>query len=197
MKISRQGMTLIEMLIVSSLIAGVSLLLYRGLVNGIKVWERSQRLFVEEDIAIFFDKFGLDLKNTFRNSLISPAGSLQKFSFPTIVRTPADPKSNWPKAEVIDQLGEVEYFFEPRSNCVYRRQADYSQAIRETFGEKKTMACSINNLSFKYMYLTDQDNKFSQYLLEVFPSGIEVEIEFRDGNISKTMTRYFAIPLSI
>ena len=60
-----EGLTLIEILLVLSLVSIISIALYKALRNGLQVWERSRYLVVEEDIAIFFDKITQDIKNSY------------------------------------------------------------------------------------------------------------------------------------
>ena len=61
-------MTLVEMLIVVGLVSFVMVAIYTSFANGLKVWKRSQQLVIEEDVAIFFDKFSQHFYNPFPHS---------------------------------------------------------------------------------------------------------------------------------
>ena len=192
---AKKGMTLMEILIVMSLLALVSLAIYHSLSNGIRVWERNRELVVEEDVVIFFDKLTQDLRNTYFYSKINFKGDEFRFSFPTIVYTPADKRSNIPEGEFIEQMGRVEYYYDFNDNTLYRRQANYSQALNERFGRPRALVTSVDRIKFRYHYITDEEEIYTPEILDVLPSGVEVEVEFSDNQGQKMMRKFVDIPI--
>ena len=186
-----RGLTLIEILIVVSLMAMISLALYNAFNNGLKIWKLSQRLVVEEDIAIFFDKISQDLRNAYLHSKITFDGTEQRFAFPTIVRViaPANPTLYQ------DQLGRVEYFYDAAERKLYRKQATYGQALGETFEDPQLIAKSIDQVRFRYIYLTQQEPKYSEQVLETIPSAVDVEVEFSDTKNRHLLHKLILIPI--
>ena len=83
--LSRRAMTLMEILIVVSLIAMMSVAIFNALSNGMKIWKRSQQMVIEEDIAVFFDKIAHDIRNAFVFSQFRFEGDELRFAFPTMV----------------------------------------------------------------------------------------------------------------
>ena len=53
-KISK-GFTIIETILVASIMSIIALTLYNAIANGLKVWDRAHKFLVEEDIALFLD----------------------------------------------------------------------------------------------------------------------------------------------
>src|SRR3989338_2632588 len=68
--LSKKSFTLIEMLLVTSLMAMIGLAVYHSLVNGMKIWDASTRYTAEEDVALFFDKISQDIRSATNYSLI-------------------------------------------------------------------------------------------------------------------------------
>lgn len=194
---SKQGMTLMEVLIVISLISMISVAIYGALSNGINVWEKSNQLVVEEDVAIFFDKIAVDLHNAFLYSKIQFEGNEFRFSFPTVVYTQADSMSGISQDKYVYQIGEVEYYFNLLDKNIYRRQANYSQALSEQFGPPQLLVNSVERLNFRYFYITDEGELLTDSVFEVLPAGIEIEVEFMDSEQNKIMRKIIDVPVGI
>ena len=192
-----RAMTLIEILLVLSLVTMISIALYKALRNGLQVWERSRRLVVEEDIAIFFDKMSQDIKNSYLYSKIRFEGTEVNFLFPTIVRVTADAHSGAPRGELVDQLGRVHYFFDPQQRTIGKRAANYSQALKNKFGPPQILAQSIDRLKFRYYYRTDQGEVFSPKVLDTLPAGVDVEVLFSDKKGQRSIHKFIDVPIGI
>ena len=191
---SSRATTLMELLIVVSIIGILSIAIYQALSNGIKIWHRVHQLRTEEDVAIFLDKLNHDLRNAYVYSKFKFLGDEYHFRFPTIVYTLADRRSD-SKGEHIDQLGEVEYYYDFSDKNLYRRQANYGQAIAQIWAKPQLLAKNLEEIKFRYYYLTGNGDYFSQETLEVFPSGIEVEIRFLGQQGHQVIREYFNILL--
>ena len=184
-----------EMLIVVSLLSLIGLALYKSLANGIKVWERSQRLVKEEDVALFFEKLTQDLRNTYLYSRIKFEGNELGFSFPAYVKTLADARGHSPRGEYIEQMGRVEYAFDPNKDIIYKRQANYGQALDNHYQPEQVLVRSVERVKFNYFYWTKKEELYSQDVLDVPPSGVEVELEFSDKLGRRSMRKFIEIPV--
>jgi hypothetical protein len=192
-KFSKKSFTLIEMLMVTSLLAVTGLAIYHSLVNGIKVWQISNRHTQEEDIAIFFDKVSQDLHNAFPFSLIKFDGKENKFSFATNVRTLKD---RWdPNPEYINQIGRVEYQFNKPNGTLSRRQANYGQAVNDKFDPSRPVVRLVKDVKFAY-YVVDGDKIVAKKRTsDQWPVGILIEITFADqGEQDNIMSKFITIP---
>ena len=186
-------MTFIELTIVVSLISLLSLAIFNALSNGIKIWNKSNQLVLEEDVSIFFDKLTSDLHNAIIFSKLDFDGGETRFTFPAIIKVLPDPNSGLPADEYVDQIGLVQYYFDVTNRAVYRRQANYGQALKKEFNEPQKLVSSVEKFRFKYVYLTDNEEIISNNVLEILPSGLEVEVTFLDQKQEKTMTKIIDI----
>lgn len=188
-------MTLIEILIVISLLAMINLALYNSLSNGLKVWKKSQNMIIEEDIAIFFDKITNDLHNSFYHAKLKYEGSTARFRFPTIIYMPADTKSSWPEDSYIHQIGQVEYLYNSSDKTIVRKMADYGLALRDESAQAIPLVKGVERLKFTYFYSTPTEEIVSDQILELLPGAVRVEVLFSDIYGKRTMEKWIEIPI--
>lgn len=191
-----QGITLIELLLVVSLMAGISLTLYNAFSAGLKIWHRHQKLVVEENIAIFFDKLSHDLRNVYYYSLIAAEGSYDHFSFPAIILTVKDDRLQKEEVDYVEQLGKVKYSFRLLDKTIYRQKAGYSDALNKSFGPGEPIAKGIDRLTFKYVYRGEEGETLSDTVLETLPSSIEVKVTFTSNEQQKSLRKFIDLPLN-
>ncbi len=189
------AMTIVEMLIVVSIVSVLTVALYHALSGGIRVWQRSHRAVVEEDVVVFFEKFNHDIHNAFFFAKLPVSGDASRFSFPTMIITMAEQSSGLPEGETVEQLGRVEYFFDEGQHALMRRQSNYSQAMSESWGASGVIIPSVSKIEFRYYYLTARGEQVSAEVLNVVPSGIEVFVETQDWQGIRKMSRFFDVPL--
>jgi type II secretory pathway component PulJ len=190
-----KSFTLTEMLLVVSLIAMVSLALYHSIANGLKIWDRSQRFRVEEDIAFFLDKLGVDVHNTFAYSSIPWEGKENEISFPTIVRTLKDKHISSGRIDYVEQIGKVEYLFDKINFALYRRQANYGQAVKKRFGPWQVLAHPVRSVRFSYLSKGEDNGVWERDTQEILPTAVRVDIELvEDSGEIRRITRLISIP---
>lgn len=194
-KIKKNGFTLIEILLVISLVSLISAALYNALSNGLKIWERSKYLYKEEDVAIFFEKITHELKSAVIYSKLKFEGTQNKISFPAIVKVYPDKKMNVDQDVQIDQIGRVEYYFDYIDKSIYRRQAGYGQALSGVFDEPILQVKAIKDFKFNYLYLNDDGEQFSESVLEVEPYAIEIEVIFEDKFGERVLNKFVNLPI--
>ncbi len=193
----RRAFTLIELLLVTSLIAALSLAVFMSLSNGLKLWQRTQKAVLAEDITIFFDRFAGDLRNSFNFSTLRMEGDELSFAFPTVVLTKADRASIRASEEYVDQLGRVQYAFDPADGSLVRRQANYSQGLRKMWGEARTLFSGATEIHFRYLPRGSKDFSSSAGAKGELPTGVEVEVRYKEGQEERSLKRFFMIPVGI
>ncbi len=189
------GMTLIEVLIVVTIVSVVGLSVYQSLSSGLRVWERHQKMVQEEDIIIFFHKFERDVRNIAPFSLIPMTGHQKRIAMPTTVFTAADIKRGWGENIYVDQLGLVEYYFDPIERSVYRRQVNYAQAVKNLFGRTQKVLSDVEEFRIRYYFLTEEGVTYSSSIDNIIPVGIEVKVAYSDEHGQKEMEKIINIPL--
>ncbi len=192
---NKYAMTFIEVLIVTALVSVVSLALYHGFSNGLKVWKRSQQVVVEENIIIFFEKITKDLQNAYKFSTITFQGNRSKFSFPVILPVKISSTLSNKESVYAQQLARVEYYYDYNKETIFRREGNYGQALKDQYFEPRKVVEGVDGLMFKYYYMTDNDEIYSEDILETIPSKIAVTIEFIDNGYRRAMTKYIPVPI--
>ncbi len=195
-KFSRRAFTLIEMLLVASLLSVTGLAVYHAIANGLRVWEYSRRYSSEEDVAIFFEKISSDLHNVYAYSLIPFEGKANQIFIPTIVTMPADKKAMDPD-QMVEQIGAVEYFLQKGKKTIYRRQRNYSQALAlKKFFDGRALAAPVENLRFTYFVIEGDEIKPRKIVSKRIPVSVQVDVDFTEvgGNI-RHLKRIINIPM--
>jgi prepilin-type N-terminal cleavage/methylation domain-containing protein len=184
-----QGMTLIEILIVSAILSLLAYVISASLINGMKIWERSKRAMLEEDVIIFFEKIEHDLRNAYPYSKLSFLGTEKSFAFGIVFPEQAM------ESESAQTVGKVEYYFDITDKILYRRIAKYGQALKEEYAAGLAVMKGIDDLQFKYVYLTKEGEVSVPQTLDAFPAGIDIQIKFIDTEGEKKMQKLINIPM--
>jgi len=196
MRTNSKAFTLIEILLVSSLVAILAIAIFRSFGNGLKLWGRAERLNKEAEVAIFLDKMAEDLRSATLISGLRFDGTAMRFSFPAIVKTKADVKSSRASEGIIDQIGAVQYRFDSASHKIFRRQANYAQAIKHGWSlEETTVAEGVEELSLYYEVASDKGFLFKSEVKDAIPLGVRVDIQFTDDNGPHQLKRFLPIPV--
>ena len=194
-RLNQFGMTLIEILIVASLIGAVSISIYGALSMGLKVWQRSRGSAVEQDIAIFFDKITKDLHNTYYFSTLPAEGSQEQFTFPSYVTRMVYLENHQEGA--VEQIGLVRYEFKMLDHQVIRREAGYSGALNKNFTKSQIVLDVVDSIHFRYIYVSDGQQLESDHLFETLLASVEVDVSFKDIYGLHEMKKIVDLPLSI
>ena len=195
--ITQLGFTMVEILLVASLMGVVGVSLYHAFANGLKIWERSRQFTVQEDIDIFWDKIGRDLNNTLNFSRIGFQGRENFVSFAAPVQTSADTRSGLEAGSLTDQVGRVEYFFDPGKKTIFRRQANYSQALEQKSGMEVPLLSRVKAVKFLYYYIDTAGQVEKTTTTSNIPVAVEMNIELENDSMQSKMTKLVSIPVGI
>jgi len=147
----KYGFTLIELILVTAILAVIGMAVFGTFANGIKIWRTVTQESINEDINIFFEKISLDLRNSFKLTEIRFRGGKNKVSFPVKIKTRDDDG-------IKDSIGEVTYSYDRRKKTINKRQATYSEVYRKKPGKRRILKEEISSLNFKY-FVYDPDRK--------------------------------------
>ena len=183
-----RGFTLIEMLIVMMLFCVISLAIYGAINNGIKIWLRINQAVVEEDIAIFFDKFAVDLRNSFEFTGVNFLGSAEEVEFAAL--TDSQRLKN-------KTVGKIIYAYDPQAKILSRKVRDFAHLFEDKDGPVRQMLRDLKSLQFSY-YLYDGEKKEYLWQDELvnagLPLAVRIKLELEHGAQANIFTRTVNIP---
>ncbi|MDD5466093.1 MAG: prepilin-type N-terminal cleavage/methylation domain-containing protein [Candidatus Omnitrophica bacterium] len=187
---NKEAFTLVELLIVTALLAVVSLAIYATFNNGIKIWQKINEQAVEEDLDIFFEKFVLDLRNAFKFSGYNFSGKEKQVEFITLVDSQRMQKNT---------VGKVIYLYDPESRIISRSSLDYSQIYEGSAGLTQQLVRNVESLRFQY-YFYDQGIKeylwLDEWSKDGLPLAVRVELSLGQGRQSSEFVKTVSIPVS-
>jgi hypothetical protein len=200
---SRQkGFTFVEIMLVGAMLMVLGLSIYSTLSNGLKLWQRISQEQPTEEIILFFDKFALDLRNSFNYTGIYFIGSSDEVSFPLIS------EFTWDGVKK-EGIGRVSYIFDRVNNAIKTRRANYSQVYEKKFDPEQELVRGVESLSFQYYYYDPGEEKFAWVnswqkdsgwgnlglvAEKKLPLAVRVEIGLREGSFSRKFRRTVFIP---
>ncbi len=187
---TKKGFTLIEMIMVSALLAVMSLAIYATFNNGMKIWQRVNQSIAEEDLNIFLDKFSGDLRNSFKFTGTKFLGKEDGLEFATLVDSAALQKRS---------VGKIIYFYDPTAEALSREYLDFSQVYSGENNSHKQSLKNIRALKFQYYLYDPQKKEYlwqDEWLKEELPLAVRIELEFNNGTVVGNFTRTVGIPVS-
>lgn len=138
------GFTLLELMVVVSLIGLVAGVVIASFSGGIRVWESARSLTrVEQDLYFAFESVRKDLVNTYRFHGIQFSGSEREISFPALLLIEGE------GAVQEKRVGSVKYVFNP-SDSTLNRYAWAFPGSEEDAG-RETIAGGIKAVRFGYI----------------------------------------------
>lgn len=185
-----KGLTLIELVIVSAMLAVISLAVYAVFSNGMKIWQRAASPIAAEDVDIFLDKFRSDVMNSFSFKDIDFLGEDTRIEFPAIVYSPRMGKRT---------VGQVSYFYEPSKERIVREERDFSHIYDEDRGNVTQALTHVESLTFQYRFYNAQAEEYvwvAGWEKEGLPVALRIELEFNDGAEVRKVARTIDIPCS-
>jgi prepilin-type N-terminal cleavage/methylation domain-containing protein len=184
------GFTMVELLVVTAIVSVVSLAAYSVLDNGVKVWKKANTVLALEDLALFFDRFSRDVRNTIRFESIGFAGEAHRIEFASLVNS---------RGLGGRCVGKIIYQYLPQERLLRRAQADFSQIYNTEEEFTGQGLKEITSLKFSYYYYDKEKKGFfwsDNWLSKALPLAIRVELEFVDKAGNGSFTRTVSIPVS-
>ncbi|MDE1920652.1 MAG: prepilin-type N-terminal cleavage/methylation domain-containing protein [Candidatus Omnitrophica bacterium] len=195
MRNQSRGFTLVEILLVSAMMALISLAVFNAFSNGFKLWARGEHVMVEGNIAIFLDGLAQDLRQTVTISGIPFKGDSTEISFPAIIRAPADPNSSRAREGVVHQIGAIRYVFDPGEKKIFRYQAGYGQALNGEWSRPVEVASLIEDISMRYYFKADKGVDIKEMTDQGLPMGVMIDVQYLVQGQTYHMRRFLVIPV--
>lgn len=141
---SKLGFSLLELLLVMSLLPIVFYTVFSNFSVGMKVWQAVNVATPVEDLAIFYQKARADFDNTFFHQSIAFEGEKDEVTFPSTVVTA-------PVLGGDHGIGRVRLSYDTTAKGIMRQVWDYSEIYRESEGKKTLILRDVTSLEFSYL----------------------------------------------
>ncbi len=187
---TERAFTLIELLIVSVMIPIIAFAIFSSFNNGIKIWQRINKEVPGEDLNIFFDKFSMDLRNSFEFSGIKFSGKNNEVGFASIVNSQRMDKIT---------IGEVIYSYDDKNFLLAREQKDFSHIYGNKTGAARQLLKGVKSARFNYYFYDAQNKEYfwqDEWLKEGLPLSVRIELEVEQANRINKFIRTIDIPVS-
>jgi len=171
--LSAKGLTLLEVLITVSLFIVVGLAVYSTVYNGLKIWQRLNKTYVEENVGIFFEKIAADLKNSFKYKDIDFIGKEDSVQFATVVVFPGQSPA------LVKGPGRVLYSFNPKEKKLIKQKMSLSDIYREAEGVSQELFNEVESVKFRYYYFDAMTKEYlwtDEWLMDYSPLAVRVEL---------------------
>lgn len=184
--------TLLEVLITATLFVVVGLAVYATINNGIKIWHRLNKTYIEEDINIFFQKVSADLRNSFIYKGIDFLGKEDSLKFTTLVTSRSG----------ISGLkmgpGEVIYYFNPKERKIIKEKRNLSDIYKQRQGFTQELLKNVESFRFEYYYYDSLSKEYfwiDEWLKEYLPLAVRIRLELVHEQSPYEFTKTINIPL--
>lgn len=185
---TQYAFTLIELLIVSALMAVVSLAIFGVFNSGIRIWQRMHKEMTNEEVNIVLSKFTRDVSNGLKFSAIHFSGDNEGVRFATLLYSPQLEKRTVGQVSYICRLGALE-----------RGEKDFSQLYTGTEGSLKPILKNLEFCKFAY-YAYDKETKDyswkESWAEEQMPLAVRIELGYKDETGTHAFIRTVSIPVS-
>jgi prepilin-type N-terminal cleavage/methylation domain-containing protein len=182
-----RGFSLIEVLIVTMILSIISLAIFSTFSNGLKIYNLINSQATSEDLIIFCDRFGQDLRNSFNFTSINFTGKAEELEFASLLNSPRMQKRT---------VGRLKYAYDPASEKLKRFTSDYAALYGS---EEDTVRHALDRVSscvFSYYYFDNQTQEFAwaeEWKKTGLPAAVRMVLEFK-GDPEAKVTRTFNIP---
>jgi prepilin-type N-terminal cleavage/methylation domain-containing protein len=177
-KIKKQtGFSLVEMLIVLSIITVLGTTAFMMLSSGLDIWKKATRMSIDHDLRIFVDKLKQDLGAISKYGGIRIRGTKTEMTFPCYIVSAYDPPWLGEQESDLRQINEVAYKYENSHDTLKR---SYRKLYEHDF-VTKTLLRDISSFSFSYFYRQDDKESLKEYdkLNEgIVPKFIKINVKY-------------------
>ena len=194
MKFGR-ALTLVELLVVISLLGFISLGVIAALSGGVRVWRRvGCEQHKEREVQLALEDIKHKLRNLRRFNPIPFEGEYDTLSFAALV---ASDRSK----EISGEIGQIHYFLKKNDRTLYRSQCPYPMLRNREFKSYNTLLCTgIDALRFTYYCFDNLEERYvwsNTWSSLELPLAVKAEVSFVDEFKKDTRTQSAIISLPI
>jgi prepilin-type N-terminal cleavage/methylation domain-containing protein len=193
----KAGFTLVELLVVVSLMALIGMSLYAMFGSAMDMMRRVSHSEIAEDVDIFLERFDREISSQVTFKGISFSGKETLLNFPSRIESDQ-------RAPLNKGIGRVSYFFDESRRTFARRQENLSQ-IHKPEEEIETTAAleGVSALKFQY-FIYHKAEKTFEWVPEwdslenggEIPSAVKVAFSCVQGEEPYVFERTVAIPIA-
>lgn len=184
------GFTLIEVLVVTVILAVISLAIFSTFSNGIKIYTRINSQDTLADAVIFCDRFGQDLRNSMNFTRINFIGNTEDLEFASLLNSPR---------MKVRSVGPVRYAWDSSAEKIRRFTGDYSGVYNQEELSSRQSLDKVKSCQFRYYYFDNQTDSFiwaGEWKKDGLPAAVRMELELENRPGSK-LIRTFNIPVGM
>jgi len=183
---NKSGYTLVEMIVVVTIMAFIGGVLFTIFSQGLNLWNRANTVRPGINVRFFVEKLTDDLRNAVSYESQALLGSKQAIEIRTL-------RKNRSQGEVFDSLQSIRYDFDVKRRSIILRTIGYPDLLMDN---KKNVRESvvlekIKNWNISY-YTVDPENHTgswrSSWLGECQPGAIKINIDFDETRSRKITT---------
>lgn len=186
-----RGLTLVELLITTALMALTAGVTVSALAGGVRVWRRANEIGAERQLALVaLVQVQRDLRNTRRFSLVPFTGRPREASFASV-----EPDASGGK---LAELGRVGYYMDWRTKQLCRSFVPFRQAHRVRLqGRCRAMLDDVESVQFGYLAPGADSGGWAESWDEVqLPSAVRVTLRMAGSSTSSSHTVTVSLPAS-
>lgn len=140
------GFTLVELLIVASLLGIISLAVYGALSGGVSISKKLSSEKFSNDLMLAWKRLQKDLRGQLKYRSIPFVGEEEEMSFPSLVST-EERDSGQPRH---DEVGRMRYHHDRSCHCICREKRTYVDLIKGIERDCFPVFSSVADVSFEY-----------------------------------------------
>ena len=174
-KKNRRGFTLLETILVVSLLSVVSLAIMPSFLQGLRVFDRFATVSEDMELAVLIERLTHDLRNGIEYSPVPWSSSAASLNFPSMTaQTPAD-------NDIVPTL--IGYRYDADTKKVIRSSSLYPY---NAVSENRVLAGNVQSLQFDL--IRNREDKA--------PSRVTVSVQYGDGTDTRFFKKSIVIPAS-
>lgn len=131
-------------MIVSSLLAVISMATYSGIDGGVRIWKRVEASVSELDLVLGWKKVRKEVVNAIPFQPIGFHGNDVNVSFPGLVTVKGV------DGQTHKEVGRIRYLFEGGSHRLCREELSYVDVVRKTPTSCRPVVSSVESVTFEY-----------------------------------------------
>ncbi|MDD5670591.1 MAG: prepilin-type N-terminal cleavage/methylation domain-containing protein [Candidatus Omnitrophica bacterium] len=193
---NRRGFTLVEFLIVVTIIGFLAGVIYITLARGLELWHRANQERPELNVEIFFEKITQDIRNAFIYEEKPFEGAKREMKFYSV-----SPLRNIKKGKVMETLSQpakIRYAFDSSAKTIKREICGYPHILYDDLDPPETKIVLDNVLGCAISYYEPSKRKtvgvwHSQWLKDYLPQAIKISVDVQ-GYDKKKMTKIIPVP---
>lgn len=193
-KKARQGFSLIELLVVCTLISFLGSVLYATFYQGVRLWKRSQIDRGESRDVFFTERLTQDLRSAIPLARQEIRGNAGEFEFYALL-SGSDLGLNQPVSGLQFPC-RVRYYFDVSTHQVFREIQSYSQILTESKEHIKTSIVFQDAKRLEFMFMGRNKKAAILWLKtwekDYLPNAVKLSVEYEGSK--QTFVRLITIP---